>query len=112
MLPIVLGTEKPRKQNVICAKVLYVRARILVSGTVQGVFFRRELTEQARRLGVTGWVRNLPDGKVEALAEGDKERLDELIQFCRVGPSGARVRSVEVDWSESNGEFRGFRITR
>jgi acylphosphatase len=57
-------------------------------------------------------VRNLPDGKVEAVAEGDKEMLDELIQFCQVGPSGARVKSVAVDWSESKGEFRGFRITR
>jgi acylphosphatase len=57
-------------------------------------------------------VRNLPDGKVEAVAEGDKGKLDELIQFCQVGPSGARVRSVAVDWSEFRGEFRGFKITR
>jgi acylphosphatase len=57
-------------------------------------------------------VRNLPDGKVEAVAEGYKENLDELIQFCQVGPSGARVRSVAVDWSEFRGEFRGFKITR
>ncbi|TMI18573.1 acylphosphatase [Candidatus Bathyarchaeota archaeon] len=88
------------------------RTRILISGIVQGVFFRRKITEQARRLGVTGWVRNLPDGKVEAVAEGDKEKLDELIQFCQVGPSGARVKSVAVDWAEPKGEFRGFRITR
>jgi len=49
---------------------------------------------------------------VEAVAEGDKEKLDELIQFCQVGPSGARVKSVAVDWAEPKGEFRGFRITR
>ena len=78
---------------------------------MQGVFFRREITEQARRLGVTGRVRNLPDGRVEAVAEGDKEKLDELIEFCRVGPPGARVKAVAVDWSESKREFRGFRIT-
>ena len=93
-------------------KDLTARTRILISGVVQGVFFRREITDRARRLGVSGWVRNLPDGKVEAVAEGDKERLDELIQFCQVGPSGARVKSVAVDWSESKREFRGFRITR
>lgn len=57
-------------------------------------------------------MRNLPDGRVEAVVEGDKERLYELIRFCRVGPLGAKVRSVAVDWSEFKGEFRGFRITR
>ena len=79
---------------------------------MQGVFFRREITERAGRLGLTGWVRNLPDGRVEAVAEGDKERLDELIRFCHVGPLGAKVRGVAVDWLEFKGEFRGFRITR
>jgi len=79
---------------------------------VQGVLFRREITSLARRLGLTGWVRNLPDGRVEALAEGDKEKLDELIRFCQIGPSGARVKNVGVDWSASKGEFRGFKITR
>ena len=58
------------------------RARILITGLVQGVFFRREMTDLARRLGIYGWVRNLPDGKVEALAEGERARLDELIRFC------------------------------
>lgn len=79
---------------------------------VQGVFFRREITDIARRLGILGWVRNLPDGRVEALAEGDKGRLDELIRFCHVGPRGAVVRKVEVEWSDYSGEFRGFRITK
>ncbi len=88
------------------------RARITVSGLVQGVFFRREITDLARRLGVAGWVRNLPDGRVEALAEGQKSKLEELIRFCYVGPSGARVRNVEVEWSVCTGEFHGFKITR
>jgi acylphosphatase len=88
------------------------RARILIMGLVQGVFFRRELTDLARRLRITGWVRNLPDGKVEALAEGERARLDELIRFCHVGPRGAVVRKVEVEWSDYLGEFRGFRITK
>ena len=72
--------------------------------------FRREITQLSRRLGVVGWVRNLPDGRVEAVAEGETERLNELIQFCRVGPSGARVKDIQVDWSESKGEFRSFKI--
>ena len=88
------------------------RARILITGLVQGVFFRREMTDRARRLGVSGWVRNLPNGKVEAPAEGEKRRLDELIRFCHVGPPGAVVRKVEVEWSDYSGEFRGFRITK
>lgn len=88
------------------------RARILIQGLVQGVFFRREMTDLARRLGISGWVRNLPNGNVEALAEGEKGRLDELIRFCHVGPRGAVVRKVEVEWSDYLGEFRGFRITK
>jgi len=79
---------------------------------VQGVLFRREITDIARRVGITGWVRNLPDGRVEAVAEGDKEMLEELVGFCRVGPSGARVSGVDVEWSEFKGEFRGFKIIR
>jgi len=89
---------------------LDVRTRILITGIVQGVLFRREITQLSRRLGVVGWVRNLPDGRVEAVAEGERERLNELIQFCRVGPSGARVKDIQVDWSESKGEFRSFKI--
>ena len=88
------------------------RARILITGLVQGVFFRREMTDHARRLGVSGWVKNLQYGRVEALAEGEKARLDELIRFCHVGPRGAIVRRVEVEWSDYSGEFRGFRITK
>jgi len=88
------------------------RARILITGLVDGVFFRREITDHARRLGISGWVKNLQDGGVEALAEGEKGRLDELIRFCHVGPPGAIVRKVEVEWSDYLGEFRGFKITK
>jgi acylphosphatase len=88
------------------------RVRILITGLVQGVFFRREMTDYARRLGISGWVRNLRDGRVEALAEGERLRLDDLIRFCHVGPRGAVVRKVEVEWSDYSGEFRGFRITK
>jgi len=88
------------------------RARIIISGTVQGVFFRREITFLARRLGVVGWTRNLSDGRVEAVAEGDRDRLEELVRFCYRGPPLARVRNVEVEWAEPTGEFRNFRITK
>ena len=70
------------------------------------------MADLARRLGISGWVRNLPDGKVEALAEGERARLNELIRFCHVGPRGAVVRKVEVEWTDHSGEFRGFRITK
>ena len=91
---------------------MFARSRVLISGLVQGVFFRREISYLARQLGVTGWTRNLPDGGVEVVGEGDKEAIDKLIQFCRVGPAGARVRNVSVEWEDFKGEFRGFRITR
>ncbi len=64
----------------------------------------------ARMLGITGWVRNLQDGGVEAVAEGEKASIEELIRFCRVGPQGARVKGVDVEWSDYTGELRGFRI--
>jgi len=89
---------------------LKARARIVIRGLVQGVLFRREITELARRIGITGWVRNLPDGRVEAIAEGEKQKLEELVRFCHVGPPRARVSGVEVDWSDFIGEFRGFKI--
>ena len=66
----------------------------------------------ASQRGVTGWVRNLPNGSVEVVAEGDKEELDRVVEFCRIGPSRARVKNVGVDWLDFRGEFRGFRITR
>jgi acylphosphatase len=83
---------------------------VFVSGRVQGVFFRYETRQQARRLGVTGWVRNLPDGRVEAIFEGEKEAVDFMIEFCRRGPPGARVEKVKVTWEPYKGEFEGFRI--
>jgi len=89
---------------------LKVRAHIHVSGQVQGVFFRSETQDEAVRCGLTGWVRNLPDGRVEAVFEGEKDGVDRLIEFCRRGPPGARVTRVEVVWENYKGEFRDFRI--
>lgn len=72
------------------------RVAVLVSGSVQGVFFRQQTLEQAQRLGVAGWVRNLPDGRVEAEFQGSPDAVEELVAFCRRGPRGAEVSDVEV----------------
>lgn len=87
-----------------------VRAHVFVSGVVQGVFFRHETRIRAIRNNVVGWVRNLPDGRVEAVFEGEKKAVDAMIEFCRRGPPGAVVKNVEVIWENPTGEFRDFRI--
>jgi len=86
------------------------RAHVYASGRVQGVFFRTETQDEAIRHGVTGWVRNMPNGRVEAVFEGERDRVDKLIEFCRHGPPGAEVSRVEVVWEEYKGDFREFRI--
>ena len=85
------------------------RARVVASGVVQGVFFRTETRDRARSLGVAGWIRNVPDGSVEVAFEGDDERVDSMVEWCRRGPSGAGVDDVEVKWVEPEGET-GFSI--
>lgn len=90
--------------------LMKVRAHVSVSGHVQGVFFRHHTSEQAARLGVSGWVRNLRDGGVEAVFEGEREKVDEMVEFCRRGPLGARVTDVEVKWEDYSGEFSGFQV--
>ncbi len=86
------------------------RAHVYVSGRVQGVFFRAETAEFARRLGVCGWVRNLSDGRVEALFEGDLDDVEKAVDFCRKGPRGAHIRDVDVAWDDWEGEFQDFKI--
>lgn len=86
------------------------RAHMLVSGMVQGVFFRYHTRELAQRLGVHGWVRNTRDGQVEAVFEGEKEVVERMLNFCRRGPSGARVTNVEVKRENYRGEFSGFEV--
>jgi acylphosphatase len=73
-----------------------VRRRVQVSGRVQGVFFRESCARQARAAGLTGWVRNRPDGRVEAVFEGDQEPVERLVSWCGHGPSRAVVTGVEV----------------
>ena len=85
-----------------------VRAHVLVSGMVQGVNFRQRTKRQAENLGVNGWVRNVPDGKVEAVFEGEEQAVKALADFCRHGPSYAMVTNVDVVWELYRGEFSGF----
>jgi acylphosphatase len=86
-----------------------VRCRVVVSGRVQGVFFRDSCRSQAQRLGVRGWVRNLPDHTVEVVAEGPRDRVDQLLDWCRLGPPRAQVTGLVVT-DEVPAAERGFRI--
>ncbi len=88
------------------------RARVLIGGQVQGVFFRAHTQRKARELGLTGWVRNRPDGCVEAVFEGEEEAIQQAIAWCHRGPSEARVERVEVEWQDSQGDLEGFYIRR
>lgn len=83
------------------------RARVVVSGRVQGVFFRAEARDRARSLGLAGWVRNNPDGTVEAAFEGNRERVESMIEWCRRGPALAAVDDVDVEWEQPRND-RGF----
>lgn len=85
------------------------RVRVRVSGRVQGVWFRAETMSMARSLGLTGWVRNASDGTVEAVFEGDERLVSEAVAWCRRGPPGARVESVEESREEPTGE-QGFEV--
>lgn len=87
------------------------RAHIIISGIVQGVGFRYHARSEALQLGIGGWVRNLPDGSVEAVAEGEGESVDAFVKWCRVGPPSAMVSGVQVTVEKPAGEA-GFGIRR
>ena len=86
-------------------------AHIIVSGMVQGVGFRYFVQHHARQLGLTGWVRNLPDGDVEIVAEGNRDFVEDFIVHVRRGPHSAVVSNAEVKWKEPGGQFKSFDIT-
>lgn len=88
-----------------------IRAHVVISGRVQGVGYRYSTMDEAHRLGVNGWVRNLPDRRVEAVFEGSREVVEEMICWCHKGPSGAVVKDVAVAYSEPEGLLR-FKIER
>lgn len=87
-----------------------IRAWVRIEGRVQGVFFRSNIKRRALSLGIKGWVRNLLDGAVEAVFEGDEEDVKKLIDFCRIGPPGADVENVKVEFQEYKEEFKDFVI--
>jgi acylphosphatase len=86
------------------------RVRVVVQGRVQGVYYRASARDRARQLGLSGWVRNCPDGSVEIIAEGEKAPLGQLISWCRQGPPAAVVTQVTTDWQAATGEFVGFSV--
>ena len=88
------------------------RAHAYISGRVQGVFFRNSVADLADSLGVAGWVRNLSDGRVETLLEGERANVEKVVEFCKRGPPGAYVRDLKINWEQWRGEFTDFKIIR
>jgi len=86
------------------------RISMIISGRVQGVFFRYKTQQEAQKLGLTGWVRNLDGGQVEVLAEGAKDKLEELAEWTKRGSRQAQVEKVEIKWLAYEGEFKEFII--
>lgn len=86
------------------------RAHVYVSGGVQGVFFRDSARREARRLGISGWISNLSDGRVEAVFEGDSSSVREMVRWCESGPSEASVESVDASYEEPRGDSDGFEV--
>jgi acylphosphatase len=86
------------------------RAHVYVHGRVQGVFFRATTRDKAIALGVKGWVKNCPDGCVEAVFEGEKDTVEKIVNWCKKGPEGAFVNHIDIRWEEYTGEFNEFSV--
>ncbi len=84
------------------------QAHIYIAGFVQGVGFRAYVRSKARKIGITGWVRNLSDGRVEAVLQGDRDKINKVLFFCRRGPFFAKVNDIVVDWEEEKEKFGEF----
>ncbi len=89
-----------------------VHAHVIVSGMVQGVWFRSSTQRKAEELGLKGWVRNTEDGCVEAVFEGDRTRVEDMIKWCRKGPPFAKVEDVAVNFADFSGAFPSFAVRR
>jgi acylphosphatase len=87
-------------------------AHLKIVGRVQGVYYRASLVRQAQQLRLRGWVRNCDDGSVESIAEGGRSAIDALVAWCRQGPPGARVDSIEIRWEAPQRGFSGFVVMR
>ena len=88
------------------------RAHIIIEGKVQGVYYRVWVRTQAEKLGLTGWVKNLADGRVEAVFEGPKDRIEEIISKCKIGTKVASVDHIDIKWEKTTGKYAGFEIER
>ena len=88
-----------------------IRAHVFVAGKVQGVYFRQNTMRTAREHGATGWVRNLDDGRVEAVIEGAEDVVRKVVEWCHQGPPASKVDAVEVKYEHHTGEFSDFAIT-
>ncbi len=86
------------------------RVQIIIHGRVQGVFYRASAQREAKRLGITGWIKNRQDGTVEALVEGDETKVKEFLNWSQHGPTTARVEDIETRWRSYTGEFSAFKI--
>jgi acylphosphatase len=86
------------------------RLHIVIEGIVQGVFYRASTIEESGKLGLTGWVKNCSDGRVEAVFEGDIDNIKKIVEWCKEGPPGAVVRNVETTWERATGEYDSFTI--
>jgi len=89
-----------------------IRAHLFISGMVQGVFFRVEVRKEAKMRSIFGWIRNVSDGRVESIFEGEKENVGKLITYCKRGPQGAKVTNIDVTWEEYIGKFKSFEIRK
>jgi len=87
-----------------------VRAHVIVTGLVQRVYYRVMVRQEACTLGITGWVKNRPDGTVEAMFEGEEEKVVKLIDWCRQGTPASKVSSVQIEWGDFRSEYQNFRI--
>ena len=88
----------------------FVQIQLIIRGRVQGVFYRVSARQEALRLGLTGWVRNCPDGSVELLAQGPRFLCEGLLRYCHEGPPGARVDEIDVSWGEPSSVYVGFNV--
>jgi acylphosphatase len=103
--------QRPSGFSPVCRiSYMYIRAHVFIEGRVQGVFFRAETRAVARQHDLTGWVKNLPDGRVEAVFEGEEENVEKVVQWCHKGPPHALVTNVTVNRELYTGEFDTFSI--
>jgi len=86
------------------------RLHIVIEGIVQGVFYRASTIEESSKLGLTGWVKNCSDGRVEAVFEGEIDKIEQIVEWCKKGPPGAVVSNVETVLERATGEYDSFTI--